>query len=64
MATKKKRKLPKIQVLIDYNDLQELLCAAGEIELLREEQEQNRTQMSALRLQFTELMECFREIQD
>lgn len=64
MATNKKRKLPELQVLIGYNDLQELLYAAGEVETIKEEQQLNRTQMAALRLQFTELMERLREIQD
>ena len=64
MAAPKKRKLPELQVLIGYNDLQELLYAAGEVETIKEEQEQNRIQMAALRLQFTELMERFSEIQD
>lgn len=61
---KKKRKLPEIQVLIGYTDLQELLYAAGEVESLKDEQQQNRDQMAALRLQFTELMERLNEIQD
>lgn len=64
MATRKKRNLPDLQILIGYEDLQELLYAAGEVETIKAEQEQNRMQMAALRLQFTELMERFREIQD
>lgn len=58
------RKLPELQVIIPYKDLQRLLYAAGEVESLKVEQQQNRNQMSALRLQFTELMERFKEIQD
>ena len=58
------KKLPDLQVLIPYKDLQQLLNAAGEVESLKDEQQQNRDQMAALRLQFTELMERLIEIQD
>ena len=64
MATRKKRKLPDLQILIGYEDLQELLYAASELDTLRKEQQQNRDQIAALRLQFTELMERLSEIQD
>lgn len=64
MATRKKRKLPDLQILIGYEDLQELLYAASEVETLRKEQQLNRDQIAALRSMFTELMERFREIQD
>lgn len=64
MATKKKRKLPDLQILIGYEDLQELLNAAAEVDTLRKEQQRNREQISALRSQFVELMDRFREIQD
>lgn len=64
MAAPSKRKLPDLQVLIPYKDLQQLLNAAGEVESLKAEQRQNRDQMAALRLQFTELMERLNEIQD
>lgn len=64
MVTKKKRKLPDLQILIGYEDLQELLNAAAEVDTLRKEQQRNREQISALRSQFVELMDRFREIQD
>ena len=58
------RKLPELQVIIPYKDLQQLLSAAGEVDSLKKEQQRNRDQISALRNQFLELMERFREIQD
>ena len=58
------KKLPDLQVLIPYKDLQQLLYAAGEVETLKAEQQQNRAQLAALRLQFVELMERFHEIQE
>lgn len=64
MSTKKKRKLPDLQILIGYEDLQDLLNAAAEVESLRKEQQRNRDQISALRAQFVELLDRFREIQD
>lgn len=60
----RKKKLPPIQVLIPYDSLQELLTAQAMVEDLVEDNKNLRGQMSALRNQFTELMEQFREIQD
>lgn len=58
------KKLPDLQVLIPYKDLQQLLNAAGEVESLRNDQKYLRDQQAALRNQFTELMERFNEIND
>lgn len=58
------KKLPDIQVMIPYKDLQQLLQASSEVESLKKDNSLLRDQMSALRLQFTELMERFSEIQD
>ena len=60
----RKKKLPPIQVLIPYDSLQELLTASEMVESLVEDNQSLRNQMGALRLQFTELMERLREIQD
>jgi len=60
----RKKKLPPLQVLIPYERLEELLVAAALVGDVLEENKQLRTQMASLRLQFTELMERFREIQD
>ena len=57
------KKLPDIQVMIPYKDLQQLLQASSEVESLKKDNSLLRDQMSALRLQFTELMERFSEIQ-
>ncbi len=63
MATPRK-KLPDVQVLIPYKTLQELLFAAAAAEENKKEIVFLREQLSALRFQFTELMEVFREYQD
>ena len=60
----RKKKLPPLQVLIPYERLEELLVAAALVGDVLEENKQLRAQMASLRLQFTELMERFREIQD
>lgn len=60
----RKVKLPDIQVIIPYKDLVQLLGAAQQVEDLRKEINQNREQMAALRLQFTEILEQFRLYQD
>lgn len=56
--------LPKIQVIMDYKTLQNLLASATEVDSLRDEVKYLRQQISALRLQFTELMVLFREYKD
>lgn len=61
---RKKITLPKIQVIIDYRTLQELLAACYEVDSLREDNKQLRQQMAALRSQFTELMELYKMYQD
>lgn len=58
------KKLPDLQVIIPYKDLQQLLYAAGEVDSLKIEQQHSRDQIAALRNQFLELMERFSEIQD
>ena len=58
------KRLPDIQVLIPYCDLCRLLAASAEVESLKKENGQIREQLGALRYQFMELMERFREIQD
>ena len=60
----RKKKLPDIQVIIPYEKLYELLCASAMIGDLLEENRKLRTELSALRYQFTELIEKFREYQD
>ena len=49
--------------MIPYKTLQELLGASAEVELLRKENGKMRDEVSALRRQFTELMEKFKELQ-
>lgn len=58
------KKLPELQVLIPYKDLQQLLRAAGEVDELRNETKRQREQLAALRLQFSDLLERFRDIKD
>lgn len=60
----RKKKLPDIQVIIPYEKLYELLCASAMIGELLDENRRLREQMGALRYQFTELLEKFREYQD
>ena len=60
----RKKKLPDIQVIIPYEKLYELLCASAMIGDLLDENRKLRTELSALRYQFTELIEKFREYQD
>lgn len=64
MMSTPRKKLPDVQVLIPYKTLQELLMAAAAAEENKKEILFLRDQISALRLQFTELMEVFHEYQD
>lgn len=64
MGAPRKHKLPNLQVLIDYKDLQELLVAAAEVDSLRVDLAHAQDQIAALRSQFVELMDVFREIND
>lgn len=57
-------KLPDIQVVIPYKDLVELLEASRQIESLKEDNKRLHEQIGALRSQFLELMEQFRELKD
>lgn len=57
-------KLPDIQVLISYKDLQQLLQASEQLDSIKKENRHLQDQMDALRGQFVELMEAFRDIQD
>lgn len=59
-----RKKLPEIQVLIPYKTLQELLMAAAAAEENKKEIVFLREQLSALRFQFTELMEVFQDYKD
>ena len=59
-----KKQLPDLQVIIPYKDLQQLLGAAGEVESLKEDNVSLHDQLSALRNDFTTLMEMFQEIKD
>ena len=62
---KKRFNIPAdVQVIIPYSDLVELLKASYEVATLREEQKRLRSQIGALRMQFTELMELYQEYQD
>ena len=65
MPPKKRPVIPAdIQVIIPYRDLVELLGAAYEVGTLRDELKLVRAQLAALRVQFTDLMELYREYQD
>lgn len=65
MPPKKRPVIPAdIQVIIPYRDLVELLGAAYEVGALRDDMKLVRAQLAALRSQFTELMELYREYQD
>ena len=57
-------KLPDIQVVIPYKDLVELLEASKEIKDLRSDNKRLHDQLGALRTQFTELMDQFRELKE
>ena len=59
-----KKKHDDIQVMIPYPRLLELLEASIMLDDLKQQHRLLREEMSALRYQFTELMERFREIQD
>ena len=51
-----------IQVMISYRQLESLLSAATEVKQLRYEVRRLQTQQSALRLQFSELMDELRRL--
>lgn len=57
-------KLPDIQVLISYKDLQQLLQASEELDSIKKENQSLQNQMDALRGQFLELMDVFRDLQE
>lgn len=57
-------KLPELQVLIPYKTLCELLDASEDVKQLRQEVKRLTDQQQALRSQFVELMEKFRELKD
>lgn len=57
-------KLPDIQVLIPYKELLELLDASKQVKLLQEDNKRLHQQLGALRSQFTELMDQFRDLKD
>ena len=57
-------KLPEIQIVIPYKDLVELLEASKEIKDLRSDNKRLHDQLGALRSQFTELMDQFRDLKD
>ena len=57
-------KLPDIQVVLPYKDLVELLEASKEIKDLRSDNKRLHDQLGALRSQFTELMDQFRDLKD
>ena len=59
-----KNKLPDLQVIIPYKDLQELLGASAKVESLEKDNVSLHEQMSKLRTDFTTLMEMFQEIKD
>lgn len=50
-------------ILLPYSELQDLLKAAREIRLLRQEMKRLEAQHAALKGQFLELMELFRELE-
>ena len=56
-------KLPDIQVLISYKDLQQLLQASEELDTIKKDNKSLHEQVAALRSQFVELMEVFRDLQ-
>ena len=57
-------KLPDIQVVLPYKVLLELLEASKEIKDLRSDNKRLHEQLGALRSQFLELMDQFRELKD
>ena len=57
-------KLPDIQVVLPYKDLVELLEASKEIKELRSDNKRLYEQLGALRSQFLELMDHFRELKN
>lgn len=57
-------KLPDIQVLIPYKELLELLDASKQVKLLQEDNKRLHQQLGALRSQFTELLDQFRDLKD
>ena len=57
-------KQPDIQVLISYKDLMELLEASKQIEALKKDNTRLHEQLGALRSQFTELLDQFRDLKD
>lgn len=57
-------KLPDIQVLISYKDLQQLLQASEELDSIKKENQSLQNQMDALRGQFLELMDVLRDLRD
>lgn len=57
-------KQPDFQVLIPYKDLMELLEASKQIKLLQADNKRLHDQLGALRSQFTELMDQFRDLKD
>lgn len=57
-------KQPDFQVLIPYKDLMELLEASKQIKLLQADNKRLHEQLGALRSQFTELLDQFRDLKD
>ena len=56
------KRLPDLQVLIPYQDLLGLLRASEKVDSLQADNDKLREQLSALRSQFTELMEAFKDL--
>lgn len=51
-------------VLLPYSQLEELLKAPGEMKQMHQKMSRLEAQYAALKGQFLELMECFRELQE
>lgn len=54
-------KIPELQVVIPYDTLVELLRASEELPKMRQHMIRTDQQLTALRMQFTELMDAFGE---
>lgn len=62
--TAPRKRMPDVQVMVPYKTLEKLLLAAAVAEENQKEISFLRQQISALRFQFTELMEIFNDYKD
>lgn len=62
--TAPRKRMPDVQVMVPYKTLEKLLLAAAVAEENQKDISFLRQQISALRFQFTELMEIFNDYKD